>query len=304
MANLRVTTLSENKLVLSTPSLQEITKGNIVAIFFVFGLVFQGGLLFKGVEYLSLVSSSNQGHLDELTCERQEKHFVHCKLDRTDVNGRKATLFSTPIKSATSSVVTTSSEDEDGNTTYTHTCYISFVKRDGQQINNIELFTNTERSSDCPATKQIVKQINQYILGKGDSPLTWQKDTRVGDLTKTYKSPWQDNLAISLVFFISFMVSLPPIFGLVFEPEESWEFDKQLKKGKRKYRSRISQGEEQFSTSYPQKLEYDHKSITVTYKISDRSKYIVLLFASQKQRDKAKRFLEKATGLTAKESYD
>jgi hypothetical protein len=291
MANLKVTTLSVDKLILSTPSLQEISKRNIITICCIFAVFISFGLFLKREEYNSLLRESNQGYLYELTCERQEKNLVHCKLDQTDTNGQKVRAFSTPIKSATSSVVTT---DE-------YTCYISFVKRNGERINNIELFTTTESSSNCPSTKQTVKQINEYILGKGNTPLSWRKDTRVGDLTKSYQSFWQDSVAIFVVFSISFMFSLPPILGLVFEPEESWEFNSYTKKAKRSYRNRLFQGEESFSLNHAQELEYTYYTFTLKCRDSNRTKRITLSLNPTEDRDKAKRFLEKATGLTAKE---
>ncbi len=291
MANLKVTTLSVDKLTLSTPSLQEIITGNTIAIFFMSGIVVSFALFFKRIEYDQLLRDSYQGYLYELTCERQEKNLVHCKLDQTDTNGQKVTAFSTPIKSATSSVVTTD----------IYTCYISFVKRNGERINNIELFTTTESSSNCPSTKQTVKQINEYILGKGNSPLTWLKDTRVGDLTKSYQSFWQDSVAIFIVFSISFMFSLPPILGLVFEPEESWEFNSYTKKAKRSYRNRLFQGEESFSLNHAQELEYTYYTFTIKCRDSNRTKRITLSLNPTEDRDKVKTFLENATGLKAKE---
>ncbi len=296
MAVLKVVSLSENELILSTPSLKDITVANIISILVLSGIVILGGLFLKKTEYDSRVSGSYQGYLDELTCERQEKNLVHCKLDRTYANGQKVTLFSSPVKSATSSVVTTSSEDED-----TYTCYVSFVKRNRQRIDNIDLFTTVESSKGCPATKQTVKQINKYILGKGNVPLRWQKDTRVGDLTKSYESLWQDRTAIGLVFFVSFILSFSRICGLVFDSEESWKFNSYSKKAEGKYRNRISKGEDQFSINRIEDLEYTYSTLTIKYKDKDRSKSINLIFSSKENRDKAKSFLENATGLTAKE---
>ncbi len=295
MANLKVTTLSVDKLTLSTPSLQEISKRNIITICCIFGVFISFGLFLKRAEYNSLLRESNQGYLYELTCERQEKHLVHCKLDQTDTNGQKVTAFSTTIKSATSSVLTTDEYDDE------YTCYVSFVKRNGERINYIELFTVVESSRDCPSTKQTVKQINEYILGKGNTPLSWTRDMRVGDLTKSYKSLWRDGIAFFAVFSSSFVFSLPAIFGLVFEPEEFWEFNSYTKEAKRRYRNRLSQGEESFSLNHAQELEYTHWNFTIKFRDSNTIKSITLSPNSTEDRDKVKTFLENATGLTAKE---
>ncbi len=291
MANLKVTTLSVDKLTLSTPSLQEIITGNTIAIFFMSGIVVSFALFFKRIEYDQLLRDSYQGYLYEMTWERQEKHFVHCKLDQTDTNGQKVTAFSTPIKSATYS----------GLTLGTYTCYVSFVKRNGERINNIELFTIDESSRDCPSTKQTVKQINEYILGKGNTPLSWTRDMRVGDLTKSHKSLWQDASAIMGVLLISFIICFRNVWAIIFAKEESWEFDNQSKTFRRRYKTRKSEEEERFSTDSPQVLEYDYNSVTVAYKVTDKNKYIRLIFDSLRERNKVKSFLEKATGLTAKE---
>jgi hypothetical protein len=221
---------------------------------------------------------------------------VHCKLDRTNPDGRKVTLFSTLIKSATSSVVTRSSEDED-----TYTCYISFVKRNRQRIDNIDLFTTVESSKDCPATKQTVKRINEYILGEGNAPLSWQTDTRVGDLTKSYKSLWQDRVARRWVFFISFILSFFPICALVFDSEESWKLNSHSKKAETKYRNRLFKGEDQFSINCVEEIEYTYSTLTIKLNDRGRSKSINFIFSGTEDRDKVKTFLENATGLTAKE---
>jgi hypothetical protein len=76
MAVLKVVSLSEDELFLSTPPLKEVTKNDIITILFISGIVISCSLFIKWLEYTSLVRSSYRGYLDELTCERQEKNLV------------------------------------------------------------------------------------------------------------------------------------------------------------------------------------------------------------------------------------
>jgi hypothetical protein len=54
MAVLKVVSLSENELILSTPSLKDITVANIISILVLSGIVILGGLFLKKTEYDSL----------------------------------------------------------------------------------------------------------------------------------------------------------------------------------------------------------------------------------------------------------
>lgn len=116
--------------------------------------------------YFDLKQKPNKGYLYKLSCERSNKKITNCKMDTIDTFGKKVTAFSAPIKSAYFSVITTRNLVNEN----VYTCYISFLKRDGAR-SNIPLFTTIENSRRCPKTQSTVKQINQYILGKGNKPL-------------------------------------------------------------------------------------------------------------------------------------
>ncbi|MFN3927349.1 MAG: hypothetical protein ACK4QL_08495 [Pseudanabaenaceae cyanobacterium] len=151
MANLTIEQSSKYELIMFTPRLKKLIIEGTFRQLIVPGFV----LLLSFIHFLSSKypqEESKPTYLYEMTCERLKKNFVNCKLEKTDIEGKKATVFSTPIKSATYSVLTT----DDG-----YTCSVSLVKRDGGRINNLELFTNKESSRECPRAKAVVNQINQ-----------------------------------------------------------------------------------------------------------------------------------------------
>ncbi len=310
---LSIEKLSENQIIASTPPLKKMLFNNfrVATLIAVIGFSTVSGLfilLFIFVSNPNLISNfysssktaSNQGDLSELTCERLEAYIVNCKLEQTDLEGKKRTIFSASIKSATYSFVTHGYEN-----TY-YACSVSFVTRDGRKI-GIEILSNNEIKKDCPITKATVKQINQYILGDGNKPLTWKKDTRTGDLTKDF---WRDP---ELRFFflwwfviVSVGIYLPFLLTLPFVVEEHWNFD--TRSGKVNYRrlSLIFKSEGSFSINLIEKMQFYGLYLDIYWKDLTKNKTIKssIPFKKMEDREKVMGFLENATGLKAEKTYD
>lgn len=296
MSNLRIEQFSTEKLVMSTPKLGNIIKEGLITglTVILIPFVILSGLVAKSV-YSGLKKQSNQGYLYEMTCERLEKNFINCKLDQTDIKGIKSRVFSTAIKSATYSFVTTN----------VYTCSISLVKRDGTKINNLELFTNIEYSRDCPTTKAVVNQINRYILGDGNKPLTWQRDKRTGDSTKDWiKNPnlIRDTLTLFYVGgFIYFLIVINVLFHSV---EQFCSFD--TRSSLIIYRSKrlFFRSDQRFSFNNLEKTEFSSSVLNpVIISIKDlvKKKVLELNFSKKDDQTKVITFLEGATELKAEE---
>jgi len=306
---LSIEKLSENQIIASTPPLKKMLFNNfrVATLTAVIGFSTVSGL-FTYITYNSSKTASNQGDLSELTCERLEAHIVNCKLEQTDLEGKKRTIFSASIKSATYSFVTHGYED-----TY-YACSVSFVRRDGNKI-GVEILSNNESTKDCPVTKATVKQINQYILGDGNKPLTWKKDTRTGDLTKDFwgdltKDFWRDPGLRFFFFWLFVIVSvctyLPFLLTLPFVVEEHWNFD--TRSGKVNYRrlSLIFKSEGSFSIRLIEKMQFQWVYLYIYWKDLTKNKTIKssIPFKKMEDREKVMGFLENATGLKAEKTYD
>ncbi len=66
-----------------------------------------------------------------------------------------------------------------GETEYGYICGVDLVDRD-----DISLLQNEEVSQECRMPNLAADQIEQYLKNNIDTPLTWQSDTRTGDLTR------------------------------------------------------------------------------------------------------------------------
>lgn len=294
---------SDETCTLYTGSLKFVTTYSLVAwnILTCLVLLVTGWLLYYSnktridAEYESLRSRSNQGYLYEMTCERLENFFVNCTLERTDVNGSKSVAFSTPIKSASSSVVTTN----------VYTCTVSLVKRDGQKISDLEIFTNAESSKKCPIAKRTTQQINDYILGKTNKPLYWRKDTRVGDLTQGFQRNYFDlrlQQELRTVLIIAGGVYLFAVVVIFLSVEEAkWKIDK--RSGQVSYTKRgwvlASQGF--FALHRIRFIEKGRGLIEINYEKPNGTLEKVTWKVSTKQEASIVSFLESATGLKATE---
>ncbi len=301
---LSIEKLSENQIIASTPPLKKMLFNKFRAMTVTAFLIFSGiaGLV-TYITYNSSKTASNQGNLSELTCERLEANIVNCKLEQTDLEGKKRTIFSAAIKSATYSFVTHGYENP------YYACTVSFVRRDGRKI-GVAILSNNESRKDCPVTKATVNQINQYILGDGNKPLTWKRDTRTGDLTKNL---WRDPV-LRFFFFWSFVIVsvctyLPFLLALPFCVEQHWNFD--TRSGKVNYRSLslTSKLEGSFSTSLIEKMEFRsaYAYLDIYWKdlTKNKTRKSSILFKEWQDRNKVMRFLEDATGLKAEElEYD
>lgn len=189
--------------------------------------------------YNSLKERSNRGYLYEMTCEKPEQYFVNCKLEGTDLEGKKRLLYSAPIRGATSSVVTVNIDyDDDGEIDGPgRICNVSLIKRDGTRIENLELFQDKEPyyRPKCQQQREVVSKINNYILENSTKSLYWSRDMRVGDLTKG----WYRRIKIDTFIVIpATLTTMPFLLGLLlgwlFDTAEYWEFDK--RSGKITYR--------------------------------------------------------------------
>lgn len=306
---LTIDNLSEDVIVLNSPKLKEqiidcITIIPSMTLFFAIPIALIFGIVGIPREYNSLKERSNKGYLEEMTCERLEKNFVNCKLENTDVKGKKTTIFSTPIKSANYSVLTTE----------VYTCSISLFRRDGTQIKNIKIFTNIESSSSCPSTRSTSQKINQYILGEGNKPLYWRKDDRVGDLTKDFNPvrafllgirAFMENEVIYTSFLLLCILYAFSIFNIPFLEEEIWQINNRSKTISRKYKGLFSQGEHKFSFNVIEGMEHgqDSPSFSIKYRDLTQNKSFTksLSFKDKIERTRVLKFLENATGLTSQQ---
>lgn len=299
MVNLTIEQSSEYILVMSTCRLKTLVIRGILSAFLtpLIPAAFFAWVGFN-VYYQYLSEQSNQGYLYEMSCERLEKNFVNCKLEQTDIEGKKITVFSAPIKSATYAVVTTD----------VYTCSVSLVKRDGNRLNNLELFTNVEVSDKCPQAKAVVDQINRYILGDGNKPLSWRRDQRVGDLTKDFIKDPEVRLYATIIGGFYGLFSIPGVIGTIFaSKEEFWKFNTRSGQVYHQAISLLGRSEHNFSLNLIQeiviKLQYANNPVSITVKdlTKDRNKNYEMQFRTSEEQRKVANFLENATGLEARE---
>ncbi len=301
---LSIEKLSENQIIASTPPLKKMLFSNFRVVTLTAFLIFSSiAGLSTYIAYNSSKTASNQGDLSELTCERLEANIVNCKLEQTDLEGKKRTIFSDAIKSATYSFVTHGYED-----TY-YACSVSFVRRDGNKI-GVEILSNNESTKDCPVTKATVKQINQYILGDGNKPLTWKKDTRDTRTENLTKNFWWNPDLSAFLFWWFITVGSVYLINLSSLPsscaEEHWNFD--TRSGKVNYRrlSLIFKSERSFSINLIEKMQFYSHYLDIYWKDLTKNKTIKSSIPFKKMEDRKKviGFLENATGLKAEELHD
>ena len=299
MANLTIEQSSEYILVMSTCRLKTLVIRGILSACLI-PLIPAAFFAWVGLNgyYKYLSEQSNQGYLYEMNCKRLEKNFVNCKLERTDIEGKKVTVFSAPIKSATYAVVTTD----------VYTCSVSLVKRDGNRLNNLELFTNVEGSDKCPQAKAVVDQINRYILGDGNQPLSWRRDQRVGDLTKDFIKDPGVGLYATIIGGFYGLFSIPRVIYAIFgSKEEFWKFNTRSGQVYHQAISILGRSEHNFSLNLIQeiviKLKYANNPVIIEVKDSTkkRNTNYEMQFRTSEEQIKVVNFLENATGLEARE---